>query len=72
MISIDLTTLLSITGVVLCLLVIGIVLKRRGFREQTVQLLVAYSVILCLLELMRALSYLEWLPFLTPALSRQI
>jgi signal transduction histidine kinase len=72
MISIDLTTLLSITGVVLCLLVIGVVLRRRGFREQTVQLLVAYSVILCLLELMRALFYLEWLPFLTPALSRQI
>jgi signal transduction histidine kinase len=72
MISIDLTTLLSIAGLVLCLLVIGVVLKRRGFRERTVQLLVAYSAILCLLELVRALSYLEWPSFLTPDISGQI
>jgi uncharacterized membrane protein len=63
----DLTDIVSITASILCLLIIGVIWKRRGFREQTVRLLVLYAAVSCVWELIRAFSRLGWLSFLAGA-----
>ncbi|MEE8389824.1 MAG: hypothetical protein V3S14_03375, partial [Anaerolineae bacterium] len=68
----DPTTVVSIVAVILCILTIGIVLKRRGFREWTVRLLIFYTAVLGLLELARAVSRLGWPAFLTDAVLAQV
>ena len=70
--NLDLTTIVSIVAGILCLLTIGVVLKRRSFQEWTVRLLILYTVVLCLLELVRAVSRLGWLAFLTDAILAQV
>lgn len=68
----DIAIIVSIAAGILCLLIVGVVLKRRGFREQTARLLVLYVTALCVWELGRAFLHLGWLAFLTDAVTVQV
>lgn len=63
----DLAATVSIAAGGLYVLVIGVVLRRQGFRERTGALLILYATALCLLELARAFSRLGWFAFITDA-----
>jgi signal transduction histidine kinase len=68
----DLTTIISIVVGILYLLIVGAILRRRGFREWAGRFLTLYAVVLCLLELVRGISRLGWLAFLTDAVLAQV
>ncbi len=70
--NLDLAAIVSIVASILCFLTIGIVVRRRGFQEWTVRLLVVYIAILGLLELARAISRLGWFAFFTDAVFPQV
>ncbi|MCP4536910.1 MAG: GAF domain-containing sensor histidine kinase [Chloroflexi bacterium] len=63
--SLDLVVIVSIVASILCILTTSIILRRRGFQEGIVRLLIVYVVVLGLLELMRAISRLGWFAFFT-------
>jgi signal transduction histidine kinase len=70
--DLDLTTIASIVAGILYLLIVGVIVQRRRFREWSVRLLLVYTVVLFILELVRAASGFGWPAFLTDALAAQV
>jgi signal transduction histidine kinase len=70
--NLDPTTIASIVAGILYLLTVGVIVRRRRFREWTVRLLLVYTVALFILELVRAASGFGWPAFLTDALVAQV